>query len=284
MKHKNATNPYFAYASRYGDLIEPMRCQKWEDATPTGPLYVQPKFNGLRALALWGGGRWEFYSADGIFLSALLDYPYDLETDKTVILDGELFSPEKSLNEIQALVSRQAPIQNLPKDLSFYPFDCYVPNHPMLRQDRRLEIIAPYAPVIEIVSEQFYDMPFARHLHDKHEGAVYRSPRGIYEAGRRSWNLLKRKQLYDSEHLILAVNPGVGKFEDSFGSFTVATEKGSVNVGGGPGMTHEKRRELWENRDSLVGRYAQIQYPYTSSGGLPLQSQFVRLMPEDYKP
>lgn len=79
----------------------------------------------------------------------------------------------------------------------------------------------------------------------------------IYKEKRRT-NILKLKDIYDEEGVIMKVYEGKGR-EKGLALFKVKDPRGNV-IGVRPKGTHERRREMYEKRDSLIGKLITYEY------------------------
>ena len=89
------------------------------------------------------------------------------------------------------------------------------------------------------------------------EGLMLRNADAPYE-GKRTNNLLKMKMMQDDEYTIIDVNEGGGKYAGMMGSITVLVDGCAVNVGSG--FSDHDRKEMWNNRQFIIGQVATINY------------------------
>lgn len=85
--------------------------------------------------------------------------------------------------------------------------------------------------------------------------------RGVNELGR-------TKRTHKAEHFGLA---------DNLGNLLLRDEKGrEFSCGWGRGWTHAKRKELWDDREALVGRWVEVRCMGVGEKDLPRMPQLVR--------
>ncbi|KAG5502181.1 hypothetical protein GH5_05133 [Leishmania sp. Ghana 2012 LV757] len=100
------------------------------------------------------------------------------------------------------------------------------------------------------------------------EGVMIRLPKYPYEHGKRSFGLLKYKQMHDAEFQIVGFIPGEGKFKDGLGAFVCRTKDGKL-FNTPPKVSYKRRIELWEQREAFLGKYLTVQYQELSSQNVP---------------
>jgi DNA ligase 1 len=100
------------------------------------------------------------------------------------------------------------------------------------------------------------------------EGVMIRRPEFPYEHGKRSFGLLKYKQMHDAEFKIVGFLPGEGKFKGGLGAFVCETKDG-LKFNAPPKVTYKRRTELWGLRKEYLGKYLTVQYQELSSQDVP---------------
>ncbi len=106
---------------------------------------------------------------------------------------------------------------------------------------------------------------------DNHDAQVigFEQQRAIRDDIERGVNELGRtKRTHKAEHFGLA---------DNIGNLRLRDEKGrEFNCGWGRGWTHAKRKELWDKRDTLIGRWVEFRCMGVGEKDLPRMPQLVR--------
>lgn len=100
------------------------------------------------------------------------------------------------------------------------------------------------------------------------EGVMIRRPEFPYEHGRRSFGLLKYKQMHDAEFKIVGFLPGEGKFKGYLGAFVCETKDG-LKFHAPPKVTKKRRLELWTLRKEYLGKFLTVQYQELSFQDVP---------------
>lgn len=89
------------------------------------------------------------------------------------------------------------------------------------------------------------------------EGLMYRNGDTSYEY-KRTKNLLKIKEMKDTELKLVRVESGTGKYHDFLGAFYVEYKDNLVKVGSG--FTEEQRKEYWINAGKYLDKYVKVKY------------------------
>lgn len=100
------------------------------------------------------------------------------------------------------------------------------------------------------------------------EGVMIRRPGFPYEHGRRSFGLLKYKQMHDAEFEVVGFLPGEGKFKGGLGAF-ICTTKDNQRFNAPPKVSYKRRIELWMHRKQFLGKFMTVQYQELSSQNVP---------------
>lgn len=89
------------------------------------------------------------------------------------------------------------------------------------------------------------------------EGLMVRNGLAPYEYKRTS-NLLKMKNMQDTEVKLIEMIPGTGKYENVLGAFMADYNGFQLKIGSG--FSDEQRAEYWNNRDKYIGKYVKVKY------------------------
>ena len=270
--------------------MKPMLAKKWNGTNIQYPCYIQPKFNGIRALWLPGQG---LQSRDGHFWTpgVLSHIEDDLEKLKLPPgcegLDGEIYKHGMSLQQIN---SRAAVIRKVahPKvgELHYVIFDS-IADEPFQVRRWHLEEIESQITFLDSLripetvfctSEDFSTLCFNLWKGENYEGLMYRvldAPYGREEhCGNKEnrWDyLLKRKSWEDLEGEVVDVFEGEDGWENTMGGIVLKLDNGKqVKVGSGK-LTLMDRKKAWVMKDELIGTTASIQFECLSDSGVPLK-------------
>jgi DNA ligase-1 len=91
----------------------------------------------------------------------------------------------------------------------------------------------------------------------KWEGLMMRNGEACYEY-KRTKNLLKLKQMQDTECTLLDMIAGTGRNSDRLGAFVVDYKGYQVKVGSG--FSDEQREMYWRDKDKYIGKAVKVQY------------------------
>jgi ATP-dependent DNA ligase len=274
-------------------FIQPMLAKNYTDRKNkinfNKNVFVQIKLNGVRAVI----------TKDGIFSRKGLKYvssPHISEElaaffneNPDVVLDGELCNYElrKNLNKVISLVKQKTPtveqLQESKELVQFHLYDVMLKN--TIYSDRLVWMDTFYkkyiindnssirlVPARKVLSHNEIDGLLALYEADGEEGVMVRLDE-VYE-NKRSSNLLKYKNFTDDEFLIVGTVEGKGNLAGMIGTFSFVDSAGK-RFEASPVGTHEHWKDLWRDRDSLVGKKAKVKYKELTplkedgTGGVP---------------
>lgn len=264
--------------------FEEKRLAKWK-----GPHMIQPKLDGERCRAIFDENGYvrllsseenEFISIPHINLQLS-----SLEL-KNIELDGELYVHGMPFEQIHSIVSRK---QNLHEDslhMEYHVFDLVLnadTEFRFLAKDQLFnQIKLPSVKNVRHFEAETLDdimLYFDLFCKEGFEGFVLRNRHGFYTRSR-STNLMKFKpkkndlyQIVDTVEEI-SIN-GIPK--GTLGAIACISDNTVFTVGSG--LTADQRRELWKERESLVGKWCEVQYQHITTGKrVPRFPVFVRIL------
>jgi len=238
------------------------------------PIISQPKLDGIRCIVkadgMWTRNGKEIISAPHIYKN--LKHVFDDQPD--LILDGELYTSDKNVdfNTIISYVRKTKPTQdNLEmsaKYIEYWMYDMY--NGVDLEyESRRVKLLDLfftynisnlYYKVIsstQVTSFGEINHKLQEYLREGFEGQMLRDPNTPYE-NKRSNGLLKHKNFIDEEFKIIGYAEGVGKFSGKLA--TLKVDVNGVQVDCTINGTMSYLKELFEIKDSLIGKRATVKY------------------------
>jgi DNA ligase-1 len=213
-------------------------------------------------------------------------------------LDGELIvgdpcAPDAYRKTSSIVMSDDKPVG----DVQFWVFDSFAVDAPFSTRNETVKAAVARGFVgVRLVQQTLIhdtdalDAYEADALADGHEGVMVRSLDGPYKQGRSSEReayLLKLKRFADCEAVVIGTYELEHNSNDSFvnelgrtarstckagksgldtlGGFYVTGKGGDFDgvefkVGNGQGMTQELRKQLWDARESLIGRLMKVKY------------------------
>lgn len=274
-------------------FIQPMLAKNYVDRKNkinfNKKVFLQIKLNGVRAVV----------TKDGIFSRKGLKYvscPHISEElsaffkeNPDVVLDGELcnYDLRKNLNKVISLVKQKTPtaeqLQESKELVQFYLYDVMLKN--TVYSERLVWMNEFYhnnfnntkssirlLAAIHVHNHSEIDRLLALYEADGEEGVMIRLDE-VYE-NKRSSNLLKYKNFTDDEFLIVGTVEGKGNLAGMVGTFSLVDSVGK-RFEASPVGTHEYWKDLWRDRDSLVGKMAKVKYKELTplkedgTGGVP---------------
>jgi DNA ligase-1 len=270
--------------------IKPMLAQDFEKYKHKVkyPATCQPKYDGVRALAYRLNGKVVLQSRGGDFydvkhITDILETRLGADT----ILDGEVYVHGMSLQAINSLIRRP---QEGSKVLQYWVYDIVNDKPWATRKDDTVDfgdverVVTDTAEGLVIVdvgnysnvAENEADVYWLQSVYMKQgfEGAIVRTPTGLYREGYRSPDLLKVKSWKDAEFVIHSFTSGKGKFEN-VPTFTCLVDPSKPDTGDNtfdvtPKGTEQERRELLDNGPNLIGKLMKVKFFDFSPYGIPL--------------
>lgn len=261
--------------------MKPMLAISFNEKKIKFPCIVQPKYDGVRCLT--------FDKDEEIQIISRKGKPYNIphlkewaEQHRELLpLDGELYNhKELTFQEIVSAVKKQSEIT--PK-IRYVVYDRPVADitndkrwawllEQFGKQKEKDRLAGVTSPVYLSDSSICYDMEGLWKYHDEcvkkgYEGAIIRNEDGLYEFGFRSNNLIKLKTFKDSEYEIIDVIEATGR-DAGTSIMVLKTTDGNV-FNAKPQGSRELRAEYLRNRESIIGKWATIQYQELSDDGVP---------------
>lgn len=253
--------------------FEEKRLAKWQP-----PYIVQPKYDGVRcrAVPITTGPTGEEY----ILLSSEENVIYSVPHLNSIFaklklrceLDGELYCHGMSFEQIVSITSRTV---NLHQDYGKIQFHCFdiVNDQPQLRRQLLIESLRGLSPYIQIapfyLCENLDDVlrAYDKVIEQGYEGIIVRHQLNLYER-KRSTLVMKFKPKKEDDYEIVGVTEEIdkdGSPKDTLGALVCRSGDGNV-FSVGTGFTDDRRKELWEGRDLIIGQRATVKYQHITTG------------------
>ena len=257
-------------------FIEPMLAYNVNKVNYAFPIYAQPKLDGMRAIITKDGAftrRGKRWVSIPHILKELTEKVFSKNPD--VILDGELYSHEykDNFDKIASIIKRTKPTsEDLKLSKKYAKFHCYDiidDNSYSERMQKINELInnckfSVTVFTVSCINEEQVESAHKSFLKDGYEGSILRVQDAPYTPGR-SKNLLKKKDWMDDEFTILDIIEGEGNKAGMAGSVDIQLWKtvGNANIK----ASHDRLKEIWENREQYIGTNAKVQYFGIGSNG-----------------
>ena len=278
---KRTERNYFANVADIdkGTMFKPMLANKWEDYANKiqYPIFSQPKLDGIRCIVrndgMWTRTGKPIISAPHIF-EALKPL---FEQDQDLIFDGELYADKyaNDFNAILSLVKKSKPtakdLEDSAKVIQYHIYDLPSCEEVFTERYKALQSMELPECCVKVVTDQIDNLnDLAAYYEDYmlagYEGQMLRVD-GMYE-NKRSKSLLKHKSFTDEEYTIIGYEEGNGNLAGMIGALVFQTAQGdkfTASVNGG----WEHLKELWSERDTLIGQEATIKYFNITPDGKP---------------
>jgi DNA ligase-1 len=211
-----------------------------------------------------------------------------------VVLDGELFTTDRTFEEITGIVRRSVKAQrdlDESEQICYHIFDAFHRGQEAMSYVKRKTLVhdtlrditaeSPLVivPTVDIGSQEDADETHVTFVAEGHEGTIYRTPEAPYKIRLRSRDLLKRKDFITDEYRIVGATQGVGK-DDGSVIWVVETSPAASGAGDAPGVdpqrfnvrprgSLEQRRRWWDDRDSYVDKMITVRFQNLTEGGIP---------------
>jgi DNA ligase-1 len=249
--------------------------ETWRGGIDVSHYLASEKLDGVRAY--WDGRRLRSrrgheFRAPQWFLDPLPARP----------LDGELWLGRGRFEELAGLLRRESPDEPLWRELRYMLFE--LPQAPGSYAERAAQLreIAARAGAVWIVAAEQFRLPDERALLQRLDAVIAAGGEGLmlhradapYETGR-SAALLKVKRWQDAEAVVVAHQPGRGKYAGMVGALRVRTPDGR-EFALGTGFSDELRRH-----PPPVGATVTYRYRELTARGLPRHARFWRVR-EDF--
>lgn len=258
-------------AESYGGQNElgfhkPMLATRWDKVKDVDyeNSTFQYKFDGHRCLITNDGGEKIAYSRNGKIIHSIDQILKDMDIPEGITIDGELYIHDVKLQKIASLVRR---VQPESVNLKFHCYDAIMKEN----FQERLKFIntLKLGENANIVNSIPFTLSVKNMLKESiglgYEGLIVRPNTGFnYEDGKRSKGLIKVKQFFDDEFMIIDVNPS----KDGWGILTCITQGGKSFTVSAPGTIQHKRNALVD-KQILIGRYVKIEYAMLTEDVIP---------------
>ena len=240
----------------------------------SGPVFIQPKLDGVRCLIQYDNSTVTAYSRTGKEWKNIDHILFNLkpffQLNPDVVLDGELYNHDlkDDFEKIISCVRKTKPTdEHRTESEKLVQFHCYDVIHPKLKyfseRDEWIQLNVPlnfcvkHVDSITVRNDDDALWNNSRSLKAGYEGSILRT-NDPYQH-KRSHNLRKFKQFHDAEAKIIGWVAGKGKRIGTIGKFMAMDDDG--NTFGMPVMDKQKYlEENFEKMQGWVGKIATFKY------------------------
>jgi DNA ligase-1 len=258
--------------------------QKFERKRMSDWVYIEPKLDGIRCLAVVENGEAKLFTRAGKLITNFDDTVGKelLKLRSDGCYDGEIMSND--FTDLMRQVYRKE--DKDVSDVYFAIFDYLSLEEWKTKQgmytlkDRKTFLNQKIATAhakepLKYLKQVRYEpdlMPSDEALKESHdrwvaqgyEGIMIKDTDAFYSFGR-DWSVMKYKAFFDADCPIVGLKEGTGKHQGKLGSFLVDYKGVEVNVGSG--LNDELREAIWKDRDSHIGRIIEVRYQEETPDG-----------------
>jgi DNA ligase-1 len=226
------------------------------------PVAVEHKFDGVRCIAIKDDlGEVRLFSRN---MKEFENFEEVVQFCKEHMEPGTVWDGEITSEDFQKLMTRTHASTGLNDDVAimynvfdviplpdFYAGKCSTPYH----ERRQSPFITNGYGIAHTQEEllEFYDSAIKAGF----EGVMVKNLYSHYVSGRtRQW--LKLKPVDNADLCVVGVEEGKGKHKGVLGA--LLCEYGDVFARVGTGFTDAQRKRMWEEKDRIIGKIAEIEY------------------------
>jgi DNA ligase-1 len=251
-------------------------------------VYVSPKLDGYRCIAVCAYGEVQLYSRNGTIYENFPTIIETLETlckDSSFVLDGEIMSDDFNAMQQTAMSSKS---KKSVGDVKYYVFgwvssdEWNSDNFKMLTKQRLADLETwfyeidsgpDHCPANLIMVEQklvykVEDIMKAEvdFMAKGYEGAMV-LPNIPYYRGRKTNKLMKFKTMHSMDCKVVGLYEGEGRHVGRMGGLKLIQENGKT-CDVGSGFTDEDREVIWNDPSCAVGRILEVKYQDLTPDGI----------------
>lgn len=245
----------------------------------TDLVALEPKYDGVRCIAVIKSGNVQMYSRKGKAFEAQPAFEQtvvpELGSLGDGVFDGELFG-EDFKNTIEAVRKGSDWDMDKIRSIQFHMWD-WMPHGDWVKQNTDLTCrdarehledlsINSQNSFLRLVQRDLVHPNKVREYHDRYvmdgfEGAMVKLLDSTYKFGR-GHNVMKYKHFDTADLKVVGFEEGTGKYEAHLGALVVERPHNGemVRVKVGSGFTDAQRLEIWENRSKFRGKVVEVQY------------------------
>jgi len=274
-------------------FFKPMLAHKFEDHKDkiTYPVYSQPKLDGIRYIVkadgMWSRNGKKIISAPHIYEAMRPLF----ETNPDLIFDGELYADKfaNDFNAICSLVKKTKPtsddLRKSAESIQYHIYDLPSCSGVFTERYKSLVGLNLSECCVIVKTHQIDNMNdlsayYEEYTMEGYEGQMIRLDKE-YES-KRSKSLLKHKSFIDEEYTILDIEEGEGNKTGMVGSFVFKSKTGHT-FNASPKYNWEECKELWKQRQELIGKSATVKYFNLTPDGVPRFPYVINIDRESYE-
>ena len=256
--------------------------QKFERKRMSDWVYIEPKLDGIRCLAIVENGEAKLFTRAGKLitnfddtvgkeLSLLKDGCYDgeiMSTDFTELMRQVYRKENKDISEVYFAIFDYLTLKEWKEKKGKHTLKKR--KHTLNRQigTAHAKEHLKYLKLVRYEPELLPSDEVLKESHDRwvaqgYEGIMIKDTDSLYSFGR-NWSVMKYKAFFDADVPIIGLKEGTGKHQGKLGSFLVDYKGVEVNVGSG--LNDELREKLWGDQ-TIIGRIIEVRYQEETPDG-----------------
>ena len=259
--------------AKTNEVLLPMLAKEYKKESKkidwTKGVYVQPKLDGIRALGQKGK---QMISRKG----KSIDTMSHIEKSLNVLIiadccDGELYKHGASFQENVKLIKKYRGPET--EEVKYHVYDMLLPNLKFSERNILVNAFLKNVPNIEIVptykitSEKELKEYHKKFLAEGYEGTIIRHGDDGYAINKRDSQLLKYKDFLDLAAEIVDIVPSDKNPKQAVVHCKML--KDDRTFGCGMKFSHKEREDILSNRESYLGKTAEIRFFEYTDDGLP---------------
>ena len=258
-------------------IVLPMLAKPYDRKRVEYPCWGQPKLDGMRGLGGTDGTLVSRKNRDIVTLDHIKKELAKVHlTGQTAYFDGELYAHGLNFQENMRLLKKYRPGET--EKVIFHVYDLITADPFQIRYEK-LKLLAANNPIFEVVEtvrlndEAEMHQYHAKNLAEGYEGTMVRWGQEGYAINKRSFNLMKYKQMQDITLDLLDVVPGDANPLHGYPVFRWSGAKGHQLgddiLGSGIKFSHKEREEFLINKDKYIGKPCELRFFEYSEEGVP---------------
>ena len=241
------------------------------------PVYVQPKYNGIRGCSFRHEGDKRVISRERKEFPAVSHIRNSLDIFGELSPDGEIYHHDLTFQEIVRRTKKYRP--GLTEELEYWVYDLAIPNVPFSKRKDLLKEIIPIdhptikaAPCYIAVNNDELQMYHDKFVKQGFEGLIIRIMNSLYSFNDRPSWLMKHKEFIDSEFPIVGFD--VEEWDDNgvirkLVLWVCQTEEGNTFTVR-PKGSFMNRALQYERAKDYIGMDLTVRYQEKSEDGTPI--------------
>lgn len=260
-------------------VVLPMLAQEYKAKAKKinwdGDVYIQPKLDGMRCLAVFKGGKVTLISRKNKVLENLDHIIKDLEANVTyrenLVLDGELYVHGEGFQTNMQYIKKYR--KGKTERIKFHVYDIIMEDSPFTLRKFEIWNTVLSKETRYVKRVQTYKIKTEREIATWHqlfltagyEGTMVRHSNDGYKLDSRASQLLKYKDFKDIACKIVDIGPADKR--PTWGRPVV--EWNGKRFACNTKMTHAQKEDLLTNKDDYIGKTAEVRYFEETDSGIP---------------